>query len=63
MAKEILVPIKSNEGIEDIIPFIETVMQPGTKVVFVIPCQAGTSLQMNQYHGADTARKPAHLVA
>lgn len=63
MAKEILVPIKSNEGIEDLIPFIETVMQPGTKVVFVISCQAGSSFQMNQCDGAATAPKPAQLVA
>jgi hypothetical protein len=63
MAKEILVPIKGKEGIEDIIPYIERVVQPGTKVIFVIPCQSGSSLEMNPYHEADAVREPAHFAA
>ncbi|MGH7846976.1 MAG: hypothetical protein ACREQW_17670 [Candidatus Binatia bacterium] len=36
MSKEILVAIKSQDRIEDIIPCLERVAQPGTKVTFLL---------------------------
>ena len=36
MAEKILVPLKKHDRVEEVIPYIEKVMQPGTSVVFMI---------------------------
>ena len=36
MAEKILVPLKRHDRVEEIIPYIEEVTQPGTSVVFLI---------------------------
>ena len=36
MAREILVPLKRHDRIEEIVPYIEKIAQPGMKVVFLI---------------------------
>ncbi len=36
MAEKILVPLKRHDRVEDIIPYIEKVAQPGTSVVFLM---------------------------
>lgn len=35
MAKQILVPLKEHDRIEEIIPYIEEVARPGMRVVFL----------------------------
>ncbi len=37
MAEQILVPLKRNDRVEEIIPYVEQVTQPGMKVVFLMP--------------------------
>ena len=36
MAKQILVPLKRDDRVEEIIPYVEKVAQPGMKVVFLL---------------------------
>jgi len=36
MSKKILVPLKKHDRIEEIVPYLEEVTQPGTNVVFLI---------------------------
>lgn len=36
MAKQILVPLKRDDGVKEIIPYVERVAQPGMKVVFLL---------------------------
>src|SRR5262245_21289093 len=36
MAEKILVPLNRHDRVEDVIPYIEKVTQPGTSVVFLI---------------------------
>jgi hypothetical protein len=36
MAEKILVPLKRHDRVEEVIPYIEKVTQPGTSVVFLI---------------------------
>jgi hypothetical protein len=36
MAETILVPLKSHDRVEEVVPYIEKVTQPGTSVVFLI---------------------------
>jgi len=36
MAKQILVPLKRDERVEDVIPYIERIVQPGMKVKFLL---------------------------
>jgi hypothetical protein len=38
MAKQILVPIIGSDSIEQLLPYIEKVAQPGMKVVFYVHC-------------------------
>ena len=37
MNKKILVPMKRNDRVEDLFPYVENVARPGMKVVFVMP--------------------------
>ncbi len=37
MAAQMLVPLKRNDRVEEIIPYIEQVTQPGMKVIFLMP--------------------------
>ncbi len=37
MAEQILVPLKRNDRVEEILPYVEQVTQPGMKVVFLMP--------------------------
>jgi hypothetical protein len=37
MAREILLLLNRNDRVEDVIPSLEELAQPGTKVVFLIP--------------------------
>jgi hypothetical protein len=37
MAKQILVPMKRDDRVEDFIPYVENVARPGMKVVFMVP--------------------------
>ena len=36
MKKQILVPLRRNDGIDEIIPYVERIAQPGMKVVFLL---------------------------
>jgi hypothetical protein len=36
MAAKILVPLKKHDRVEEIVPFIEKVAQPGTRVIFLV---------------------------
>ncbi len=36
MAKQILVPISRNDRVEEMIPYVESVTQPGMKVIFLL---------------------------
>lgn len=36
MAKQILVPLKKEDGMEEVIPYIERIVQPGMRVVFLV---------------------------
>ena len=36
MAEKILVPLKRHHRVEEVVPYIEKVTQPGTSVVFLI---------------------------
>jgi len=36
MAEKIVVPLKSSDGINEVIPYIEKIAEPGMKVVFII---------------------------
>jgi hypothetical protein len=36
MAEKILVPLKRHDRVEEMIPYIEKVTQPGTSVVFLV---------------------------
>src|SRR5947208_13484983 len=36
MSKKILVPLKKHDRIEEIVPYLEEITQPGTNVVFLI---------------------------
>jgi len=37
MNKQILVPMKRNDQVEDLIPYVERVARPGMNVVFMVP--------------------------
>jgi hypothetical protein len=50
MAREILVPLKSSDRIEDVVPYIEKVAQAGMKVVFFIPYPANGLLELIRDH-------------
>ena len=39
MAEQILVPLKRNDRVEEIIPYVESITQPGMQVVFLAPYQ------------------------
>ena len=36
MSKQILVPLRRNDGIDEIVPYVERLTQPGMKVVFLL---------------------------
>jgi hypothetical protein len=38
MTEKILVPLKRDDNIEDIIPYVEKVAQPGMRLVFLVHC-------------------------
>jgi len=37
MARQLLVPLKRHEHVDDVIPYLEKISQPGMKVVFLFP--------------------------
>ena len=57
MSKEILVAMKSQDRIEDMIPCLERVAQPGTKVTFLVryPVDGFISIRSNEVFGRAAA--------
>jgi hypothetical protein len=52
MAKKILVPLKKDNRIEEIIPYLKEVIQPDTTVVFLIPHPVNGFQWLQAYCGA-----------
>lgn len=57
MAREILVPLKSSDSIEDVLPYIEKVAQAGMKVVFFISYPANGLLELVRDHWVEDENK------
>ncbi len=57
MSKEILVNVKSYDRVEDILPCLERVAQPGTKVTFLVryPVDGIISIRSNEVFGRAAA--------
>lgn len=63
MNKEILVAMKSQDRIEDIIPCLEKVAQPGTKVTFLLRYPVDGFAQANEVSGRAAALAEARRLA
>lgn len=50
MTREILVPLKSSDRIEDVVPYIQMVAQAGMKVVFFVSYPANGLLELIRDH-------------
>jgi hypothetical protein len=62
MAKEIVVALKRKDQVEEIIPYIEKVAQPGMAVVFLVPVVSGGFKEFtNQLLAIHTGIRPALL--
>ena len=57
MVKELLVALKRTDRIEDVVPRLEKVAQPGTKVILVIPYSSRSPFDLGQHHRALLTRE------
>ena len=63
MARHILVPLKSTDRIEEIIPDIEEIGQPGMRVVFLMPYKKDRKTTMEYAHEEQTRLAEQKLYA
>jgi hypothetical protein len=63
MSKEVLVAVKTDDRIEDMIPCLEKVAQPGTKVTFLFRYPVGGFIRSKEVFGSAAALAEAKRLA